>query len=50
MSRRDLEAPKFDAPFCHHRKGKPMRYCHDKQINKMVANLVRDGWKFSRGK
>lgn len=27
-----------------------MRYCRDKQINKLVANLVREGWQFSRGK
>lgn len=27
-----------------------MRYCRDKQINKLVADLVRDGWQFSRGK
>lgn len=27
-----------------------MHYCRDKQINKLVADLVRDGWQFSRGK
>lgn len=27
-----------------------MRYCHDKQIDKLVADLVRNGWTFSRGK
>lgn len=27
-----------------------MRYCRDKQINKLVADLVREGWQFSRGK
>lgn len=27
-----------------------MRYCRDKQINKLVANLLREGWQFSRGK
>lgn len=27
-----------------------MRYCRDKQINKLVTDLVRKGWQFSRGK
>ena len=27
-----------------------MRYCRDKQINKLIADLVREGWQFSRGK
>ena len=27
-----------------------MRYCRDKQINKLVADLVQEGWQFSRGK
>lgn len=27
-----------------------MRYCRDKQINKLVAALVSEGWHFSRGK
>lgn len=27
-----------------------MRYCRDKQINSLVADLVREGWQFSRGK
>ena len=27
-----------------------MRYCRDKQINKLVADLVREGWHFSRGR
>jgi hypothetical protein len=27
-----------------------MRYCRDKQINKLVSDLVREGWHFSRGK
>jgi predicted RNA binding protein YcfA (HicA-like mRNA interferase family) len=27
-----------------------MRYCRDKQIDKLVADLVREGWRFSRGK
>ena len=27
-----------------------MRYCRDKRINKLVADLVREGWQFSRGK
>ena len=27
-----------------------MHYCRDKQINKLVADLVREGWRFSRGK
>jgi hypothetical protein len=27
-----------------------MRYCRDKQINKLVTDLVGKGWQFSRGK
>lgn len=27
-----------------------MRYCRNKQINKLVVDIVRKGWRFSRGK
>lgn len=27
-----------------------MRYCHDKEINQLVASMVRDGWNYSRGR
>jgi len=27
-----------------------MRYCHDKEINRLVSVLVRDGWNFTRGR
>lgn len=27
-----------------------MRYCCDKDINKVIAELVRDGWTFSRNR
>ncbi len=27
-----------------------MRYCHDKEINQLVAGMVRQGWKFTKGR
>lgn len=27
-----------------------MRYCQDKEINRLVSELVREGWSFSRGR
>jgi hypothetical protein len=27
-----------------------MRYCCDKEINRLVAKLVREGWSFTRGR
>ncbi len=27
-----------------------MRYCRDKQIDRLVAGLGREGWRFTRGR
>lgn len=31
-------------------KGSAMQYCKDKDINQLVAKLIRSGWRFHRGR
>lgn len=48
---RDRMAEKLDSSdLSETNKGSAMRYCQDKDINRFVAEMVRSGWHFDRGR
>lgn len=48
---RDCMAEKLDpSDLSEANKGSAMRYCQDKDINRLVAEMVRSGWHFDRGR